>query len=163
MTVTITRWQEAHGDGVRQLISPIQRAEFNIPITLADQPDLYDVPGFYRKGFGDFWVALDEVDGAVVGSIALIDIGNQQSALRKMFVRADRRGREHGVAAQLLAGLVAHARASKVEQIFLGTTSAFLAAHRFYEKAGFVRVEVADLPAAFPRIAVDTVFYRLDL
>ena len=45
----------------------------------------------------------------------------------------------------------------------LGTTEAFRAAHRFYEKSGFRRVESATLPDAFPRMKGDTRFYRLDL
>jgi hypothetical protein len=48
-------------------------------------------------------------------------------------------------------------------EVLLGTTEAFLAAHRFYEKHGFACVERAALPAAFPVMAVDTRFYRLAL
>ena len=157
MTVEIVRHSESHAAGVRDLIVPIQREEFGIAITYADQPDLQDVAGFYRTGCGDFWVALD--DDQVVGSIALIDIGSGQAALRKMFVRADYRGREHGVAVRLLDTLMAHAETQGVAEVYLGTTSKFLAAHRFYEKTGFDLIDEADLPAAFPRMAVDTRFY----
>ena len=38
-----------------------------------------------------------------------------------------------------------------------------LAAQRFYEKNGFRRVAVEELPPGFPRMPVDQVFYRLDL
>ena len=47
--------------------------------------------------------------------------------------------------------------------MLLGTTDAFLAAHRFYEKHGFSRIDRDALPAAFPVMAVDTRFYRLAL
>ena len=80
-----------------------------------------------------------------------------------MFVRKEFRGREHSIAARLLKRLIAHAKAANFHEIILGTTSAYLAAHRFYEKAGFVRVNLSDLPATFPRLAVDSVFYRLPL
>ncbi|MEP0518996.1 MAG: GNAT family N-acetyltransferase [Hyphomicrobiales bacterium] len=146
---------------VRDLIVPIQRIEFGIPITYEDQPDLHNVTEFYRKGAGEFWVA--EMDGAVVGSIALMDIGNQQSVLRKMFVREAYRGREHGIASLLLQHLIAHAESVNFSEIILGTTSAFRAAHRFYEKAGFQRIDEDNLPTNFPRLAVDTIFYRLPL
>jgi hypothetical protein len=39
---------------------------------------------------GNFWVALYE--GKVVGNISLLDIGNQQVALRKMFVEKEFQG-----------------------------------------------------------------------
>ena len=69
-----------HAAGVAALILPIQREEFGIPITLADQPDLSDITGFYQRGTGNFWVALHE--SVVVGSIALLDLGNGRGALR---------------------------------------------------------------------------------
>lgn len=161
MTVQITRYADAHLFGVRDLILPIQRDEFGIEITYAQQPDLQDIDGFYRKGSGDFWVALD--GSVVVGSIALVDIGNGQGALRKMFVRQDHRGAGRGagrgVAQRLLDCLLQHAAAQGLREVFLGTTSKFLAAHRFYEKAGFEHVDEAALPDSFPRMKVDTRFY----
>ncbi|SEH46050.1 Acetyltransferase (GNAT) family protein [Rhizobium tibeticum] len=77
-----------------------------------------------------------------------------------MFVAADVRGREHNVAARLLAELVEHAENQGIKEIFLGTTDKFLAAHRFYEKNGFTEVPKGDLPRSFPLMAVDTKFYR---
>ncbi len=140
------------------LILPIQREEFGIPVTAEDQPDLAAISSFYQAGKGGFWVAAR--NGIVVGTIGLRNIGNDQAALRKMFVAADMRGREHGVGIRLLTGLLAHARSEGLQDIFLGTTEKFLAAHRFYEKNGFIEIAATDLPAAFPRMAVDTKFYR---
>jgi N-acetylglutamate synthase-like GNAT family acetyltransferase len=157
MSVEIIRYSDAHLLGVRDLILPIQRDEFGIEITYEDQPDLQDVDGFYRKGCGDFWVAVDETE--VVGSIALIDIGEGRGALRKMFVRRDHRGAAAGVAQRLLDCVLKHAVAQGLREILLGTTSKFLAAHRFYQKAGFELVDEADLPDSFPRMKVDTRFY----
>src|SRR5688500_6829468 len=87
-------------EAVAALIIGIQRDEFHIPITLEDQPDLLDIPAFYQRGAGNFWVAL--ADSRVVGTVALLDIGNQQGALRKMFVDASYRGSAYGVSARLL-------------------------------------------------------------
>jgi N-acetylglutamate synthase-like GNAT family acetyltransferase len=99
-------------------------------------------------------------DGEVVGTIGLRDIGNKQGALRKMFVKASHRGKEEGVASRLLEELISFAISAGVRDIFLGTTERFAAAHRFYEKNGFVQVPAAALPAAFPRMALDTRFYH---
>jgi N-acetylglutamate synthase-like GNAT family acetyltransferase len=145
---------------VGALIVPIQREEFGVDITYEQQPDLMDIPNFYQKGAGQFWVALDQ--DKVVGSIALLDIGSGEAALRKMFVAATHRGGAHGVAAQLLGTLLDHAQKHGLKTIYLGTTEKFLAAHRFYEKSGFELIEPNSLPAAFPRMAVDKRFYRLD-
>lgn len=150
----------AHTDCVAGLIVGIQRGEFGIPITLEQQPDLADIPGFYQTGAGGFWVAVD--GAAVVGTIALKDIGGRQGALRKMFVAASHRGGA-GVARALLESLLAHARQSGLTEIYLGTTDKFLAAHRFYEKHDFAPVAAEHLPPTFPRMAVDSRFYRLEM
>jgi N-acetylglutamate synthase-like GNAT family acetyltransferase len=147
--------------GVGALIVPIQREEFGVEITYEGQPDLMDIPSFYQKGAGQFWVALDQDE--VVGSIGLLDIGAGEAALRKMFVAATHRGGAHGVAAQLLGTLLNHARNNGLKTIYLGTTEKFLAAHRFYEKSGFELIEPNSLPATFPRMAVDKRFYRLGM
>ncbi|ARM87288.1 GCN5-related N-acetyltransferase protein [Rhizobium sp. CIAT894] len=145
-------------DAVLSVILPIQREEFGIDITADAQPDLRVIPDFYQSGKGEFWVAVK--DGAIVGTLGLKDIGNNQAALRKMFVSAEVRGREHGVAALLLDRLIAHARHVGLTDIFLGTTDKFVAAHRFYEKNGFTEIAKNTLPRAFPLMAVDSKFYR---
>ncbi|MFT9090187.1 MAG: GNAT family N-acetyltransferase [Gluconacetobacter sp.] len=143
------------------LIVPIQQHEFGIAISAADQPDLSSIPTFYQSGLGGFWVA--ELNGAIVGTIGLKDIGCERGALRKMFVAERVRGREVGVAARLLSALIEYARASGMRELFLGTTEAFLAAHRFYEKNGFVEIAQSMLPADFPVMGVDKKFYFLAL
>jgi N-acetylglutamate synthase-like GNAT family acetyltransferase len=157
--ITIGPHRPDEAGAIAALILAIQRDEFGFAITLDDQPDLADIAGFYDVGGGTFLVARD--DDRVVGTIALRDIGDGTGALRKMFVAADRRGGGGAsVAARLLDALVAHARAHGIDTILLGTTERFLSAHRFYEKQQFTRVDPAELPAAFPRMALDTRFYR---
>lgn len=159
--ILIRRFAPADTQGVIDVILPIQREEYGIAITAQDQPDLSDIPAFYQSGAGDFLVA--EADGRIVGTIGMKDIGARQVALRKMFVAAPWRGRDRGVAQALLAALLDLARARGVKEVLLGTTDRFLAAHRFYERNGFTPVEADSLPASFPRMAVDSRFYRLEL
>lgn len=67
------------------------------------------------------------------------------------------------MALRLLRHLLSHAAREGLETLYLGTTARFLAAHRFYEKHGFEPVAPEDLPPAFPRMSVDTRFYKLKL
>jgi len=161
MDIRIEPFDERYREDVGALIVSIQQREFGIAITYNQQPDLRDIAGFYQHEAGDFWLALS--GDRVVGSIALLDIGDRLGALRKMFVAADCRGAGAGVAGRLLGELLHHARAHQLRAIYLGTTDKFLAAHRFYEKHGFALVDAALLPASFPRMSVDSRFYRLDL
>ena len=133
----------------------IQRDELGVAISAEDQPDLVDVPGVYEA----FWVA--RAGGAVVGTIAAIRIAPDAVALRKMFVAREQRGGA-GLAGRLMDTLVAWAAADGVRTVYLGTTSVMHAAHRFYEK-GFAEIEPEALPPSFPRMAVDSRFYRREL
>lgn len=147
----------ADTQAIVDVILPIQQSEFGIAITLEAQPDLRDIPGFYQRNNGGFWVA--ESEGVVVGTIALLDIGNRQAALRKMFVAKSHRGSEHRVAKHLLNALLEWCHNRGIDEIYLGTTAAFRAAHRFYEKNGFTELARSALPGAFPVMTVDTKFY----
>jgi N-acetylglutamate synthase-like GNAT family acetyltransferase len=157
----IRHYEPADADPVRDLVLSIQRREFGMDITAEDQPDLLDVPTFFRHGAGNFWVAIE--DGVLAGTIGLVDIGNAQGALRKMFVKKDSRGPEKQVATQLLHALVDWARGQGLSEIYLGTAERFQSAQRFYLRQGFVEIRQDALPAAFPVMKVDSRFFRLDL
>lgn len=169
MNIVIEPYSASYDDQIAKLIISIQTQEYKIPITLDDQPDLLDIRSFYQRGLGNFWIARDGEH--LIGTVALLDIGNQQVALRKMFVEQEYRGRQKvnqdrtqsNVAAALLQQLLCWCRSRQVNEIYLGTTAAFLSAHRFYEKNGFVKIPPQDLPASFPVLAVDSFFYRLVL
>jgi RimJ/RimL family protein N-acetyltransferase len=159
--VNIRPFEDRDAAGVANLIVGIQRGEYEIAITADDQPDLSSIPEFYQTGAGNFWVAV--VDDEVVGTLGLRDIGDGDVALRKMFVAPTFRGEPHRVAQRLLSAALAWAAEKNSRNIFLGTTSRFLAAHRFYEKNGFELVARETLPETFPVMVVDTRFYRRPL
>jgi GNAT superfamily N-acetyltransferase len=140
------------------LILPIQQQEFGVPITAEDQPDLMKIPEVYQARGGGFWVGMQGDE--VVGTLGLIDFGNG-GALRKMFLRADQRG--SGLAQGLLDTLIAHAKAGGLPRLALGTLAQMEAAHRFYEKNGFLPVAPEGLPEGFPRMPVDNRFYVREL
>ena len=156
--IHIVPFASQYAETIGALIVGIQRDEFQIPMTLEDQPDLQDIAGYYQQGAGNFWVALTEDE--VIGTIALLDIGNHAGALRKMFVHASYRGGKHGVATRLLETLLEWARTRGMADVYLGTTEKFLGAHRFYERNGFAQIAASDLPPTFRRMALDTRFYR---
>lgn len=157
--IMIKNYAEENTNDIIDLILEIQRNEFEIPISKEDQPDLSNISNFYQSGNGNFWVALNDKNH-IIGTIALIDIGNQQGALRKMFVKKEYRGKSHNVAKLLLQKLMKWAKSRKMSEIYLGTTEKFLAAHRFYEKNGFIQIDKNDLPSTFPIMKVDTKFFK---
>jgi N-acetylglutamate synthase-like GNAT family acetyltransferase len=146
---------------VAELILDIQNNEFNVPITINEQTDLLDIESYYLKKNGNFWIALH--DEKLIGTIALIDIDNAQSALRKMFVHKDYRGKEKGVGQLLLNTLIDWCTQKNINEIYLGTVEQLYAAKKFYIKNGFVEIDKRALPENFPLMQVDTEFFKLIL
>ena len=157
--MVIETYQEKYKAGIAKLILNIQQNEFNVPVTISDQPDLLDIEDFYFRNDGNFWVAVE--NERVRGTIALIDMGNRQSALRKMFVHKDYRGKEKGIGQLLLNTLINWCRQKGINEVYLGTVEQLHAAKRFYERNGFVKVDKATLPETFPLMPVDTEFFKL--
>jgi N-acetylglutamate synthase-like GNAT family acetyltransferase len=154
-------YADEHQSSVVELILHIQRNEFGVPITLEQQPDLTSIPGFYQKGNGNFWVALH--NGTVIGTIALIDIGQAQLALRKMFVHEAFRGKPHQVGQLLLDTALRWMKEKRCTHVFLGTIDRFEAARKFYRKNGFEEITKSNLPPNFPPMALDTLFFKKEI
>lgn len=159
--IRIHEFSAEYQEEILNLIVTIQQTEFEIAITAEDQPDLCNIRDFYQKNTGNFWVAL--FNNKVIGTISLLDIGNGRAALRKMFVDKAYRGERYQVASRLLDTLIKWAESKKIKEVYLGTTSKFLAAHRFYEKSGFWKIDKSALPGTFPVMKVDTRFYKFKL
>lgn len=155
--IKISPYSPVYKNEVIDLVLNIQQKEFNIPITLEDQPDLQNIEAFFQYSNGNFWIAT--IDNKVIGTISLVDIGNQQVALRKMFVQENYRGKVFGIGQALLNTVFEWAKEKQLTGIFLGTTEKYLGAHRFYEKNGFTEIRKTDLPKAFPVMQVDNKFY----
>ncbi len=158
--VTIQSYLPKYQEQVINLILDVQQ-EFNVPIPLEEQPGLLKISDFYQKGKGNFWIAVD--NDTVVGTMALVDIGNNQVALQKCFVHKDYRGKEIGVGQQLLNTLLDWGKSQSIGEFYLGTTEAYKAAHRFYQKNGFREITKSELPKNFPLLRFDTKFYKYEL
>lgn len=160
-TLEIVPFQPTYQQEVEDLVLPIQQIEFGVKTCREDQPDLMDIAGTFQAGKGNFWVVRNGAQ--IVGTVGVVDIGNDQVALKKMFVRKEFRGKETGVAAGLMERAKSWCAEQGIRTIFLGSTPPMQAAHRFYEKNGFVEVTVEQLPPNFPVVPVDKKFYRCDL
>jgi len=159
--IEIKTLNNSHCEQIVDIIIPIQQIEFNVAVTLEAQPDLLDIETYYHKTGGNFWGAF--YDGRLVGTIGFIAFDGHGAALRKMFVRSEFRGKEMGIAQLLLDTLLAHCKQNRIDDIYLGTVEQLKAAHRFYERNGFTRIEKEDLPVNFPLMSSDTMFYEVHL
>lgn len=157
----IQQIQNEYQNEIVDLILNIQQKEFNVPITLEDQPDLLNIKNFYFLPGGCFLGAF--VEEELVGTIALVKFNNEAAAIRKMFVKKEFRGKEYGIAQQLLEQLISYSKENSIKNLYLGTVPILQAALRFYEKNHFVTIAQESLPEDFPLMKPDSVFCHLEL
>jgi GNAT superfamily N-acetyltransferase len=144
----------------RRLVLDILNGEYAMALTLDELPDLVDIHASYRgTGKGNFWVARSGDE--VVGCIGLLRLEGAAYELRRMYVHAAFRGQ--GLAQRLLDVALAWASAHGVGTLYLETNEQWTAAHRIYERNGFVPISREALPASFPVVRVATGFYRRQL
>jgi GNAT superfamily N-acetyltransferase len=124
-------FEAAHADGFRSLVADTLR-EFEFEPDPELDADLDDPHATYAA----LWVAVD--GDAVVGSVALRDLGGGVVELKRMYLRPDQRGR--GLGRQLLGVALDWARAHGDRVVRLDTSERMVAAQRLYEAHGFVRV-----------------------
>ncbi|MEO8238499.1 MAG: GNAT family N-acetyltransferase [Flavobacterium sp.] len=156
--IKIEDLNNSHSKAILGLILPIQQIEFNVPVTLEDQPDLLDIELFYTNE-GGFWGAF--INGNLVGTIALIDTGHRAGVIRKMFVKKEFRGKEFLISQQLFDTLKKYCLQKQIDHLYLGTVDILKAAHRFYEKNGFERLTKKQLPDYFPHMTGENMYYHL--
>jgi GNAT superfamily N-acetyltransferase len=159
--ITIATIFNDHCQQILGLILPIQQIEFNVPITLEDQPDLLDIATHYYHTGGGFWGA--KIDDELIGTIALIATENNAGTIRKMFVKKEYRGKETGTAQLLLNTLINYSREAEIKDLYLGTVDMLKAAHRFYERNGFERRTSEEMPSCFRRMGGENLYYHLHL
>jgi len=152
---------DTYSKEIIDLVLNIQQNEFNVPITIEDQPDLMQIEDFYFANGGSFWGAF--INGELVGTIALVKFDEKMAAIRKMFVKKEFRGKEHGIAQKLLEILIEYCQKNGIEEVYLGTVSILKAALRFYERNHFTIIEKELLPSKFPLMSADNVFCFLNL
>jgi ribosomal protein S18 acetylase RimI-like enzyme len=111
---------------------------------------LHDVAG--RAEAADVLVAVDR-EGRILGGVAYVPglgplaefDGEDEAGIRMLAVDPGAQGR--GVGSRLTRACVASARAAGKARLVLHTTAAMTAAHRVYERLGFVRTPERDLAA----------------
>lgn len=130
-------------------------------LSISDQPELLHIPEKYRTAGGDFWVAVHQ--GKVVGSIGLMNGGNGIGILKKFFVYEAYRGNPHHLGQQLYRVLLEFALTHGFKQLLLDTPKNTDRAHKFYEKAGFLKVQKNELPFHYDYPYEDSDFFILDL
>ena len=131
----IRAYRQADYDAVVALVTSVL-AEYGFSAHVGSvQRNLAAIDDGYARG--GFWVA--DLDGAVVGTVAIRPKEGTTCELKRLYVKKDARG--HGVGRALYAHAEAFARSAGYDRIWLDSSRKFVEARRLYEKNGFVLLE----------------------
>jgi GNAT superfamily N-acetyltransferase len=138
MNFTIRRGTDADADGFIRLIGNAWAEYPNCILDVdAEVPELRALATHFEKVGGALWAA--ESEGELVGMVATRPLRDDDRAweIGRMYVAKSARG--SGLAHALLDGAERHAVEHGARRMILWTDTRFEAAHRFYEKRGYVR------------------------
>ena len=131
----IRRATAADTAAARELVFAVLAEYGFTPEPQGTDADLADLEAGFLADGGLFDVAVDP-DGRLAACCGMKVLGDGRVELRKMYVRADRRGR--GLGRRLLERALAWARARGFPRVELETASRLEEAIALYRKAGFV-------------------------
>lgn len=157
--VVISEFDISDQKSIREFVLNIQNVEFNLDFKENEQPDLVNTPNFYKNGC--FWTA--KIQNEIVGTIGLQQLDPKNSALRKMFVKKEFRGKEYNIASLLFDKLIEFAKKESVVTIWLDTPSVATASHKFYERNGFVQTYKESLPINYIFPDKNSKIYKLKI
>ncbi len=137
MTVLIRAGRDADADGVITLVRNCWAEYPGIVFDLdGEVPELRALASYFAAQSGTLWIA--EAAGAVVGMVGVAPAASAgEWEIARMYMARDRRG--SGLGQKLLAVAEAYARARGAARLSLHSDTRFDRAHRFYEKAGYLR------------------------
>lgn len=101
----------------------------------AEMPELRAPASAAQADDARWWIA--EIDGEVVGSVAVVAEEDGTVELKKLYVSS--MARRNGLGAHLVSLAESEARQRKANTIVLWTDTRFKDAHRLYTRLGFVR------------------------
>jgi GNAT superfamily N-acetyltransferase len=140
MTARIRTLEPRDRPAVRALVDEVL-GEFGFTSQVGGvDRDLEEVRDRYGGTQAGFWVA--EIEGAVVGTVAIRPKQGRTCELKRLYLRADQRGT--GLGQRLYEHAEAFARAAGYDRIWLDSSRRFARAHRLYQRNGFVLVERLD-------------------
>jgi putative acetyltransferase len=100
-----------------------------------EMPELRKPRSATAADSGRWWVA--EVDGEIVGSVAIVPADKGALELKRLYVSAAARRR--GLGARLVELVESEARVREATTLILWTDTRFEDAHRLYARLGFLR------------------------
>lgn len=159
--ISISQFEEKYTQDVIDLVLHFQNDGTRPAVSVDDQPDLLNIVGEYIERGGNFWIARD--GERLIGSIGIMPYSPEIAVMKKFFVQEDYQGAPYHIGRSLYQELLAFAKQRAYRFLLLDTPRNTERAHRFYEKAGFQKVNEEELPIRFSHPYQDCDFFLLAL
>lgn len=159
--ISITQFEEQYTQAVIDLVLHFQNDGTRPPVSVEDQPDLLNIQEAYMEAGGNFWIAIEK--NQWLGSIGIMPCSDTVAVLKKFFVYEKYQGEPFHLGRRLYAFLLQFAKEKGFRTLLLDTPRNTVRAHKFYEKAGFQKVQESDLPCHFSHPYQDCDFFLLSL
>ncbi len=144
--IRIVPYHAIYLPGIGTLSEDISR-EYNTPTSHPDYKPALPEP---------YWVVL--AGNHVIGTVGINKM-EHYAVLKRMRLHQQYRGKANGVSHLMLQTVFDWCAQNGLKTIYLGTITLFIAAQKFYEQNGFVKIEARELPADFPNNPIDNLFY----
>lgn len=134
--VEIVEFEPRYGDDFARL--NYQWIEEYFVIEDHDREMLDDPVHYIIEPGGQIFFAIE--DGAIIGTVALIDEGSQMFELAKMAVAKEARGK--GIGDLLIEACISYSRRKRMRSLFLLSNTKLAPAIGLYKKHGFVETDL---------------------
>lgn len=159
--ITISQFEDKYTQDVINLVLHFQNDGTRPIVSVDNQPDLLNIVGEYIDTGGNFWIARD--DEKLIGSIGFMPYNAEIAVLKKFFVYENYQGEPYHIGRILYKALLAFAKERAYKTILLDTPHNTKRAHKFYEKAGFQKINEEDMPIQFSHPYQDCDFFMFEL
>lgn len=159
--ISIIQFEDCYTQDVIDLVLHFQNDGTRPFVTVNDQPDLLNIKENYINAGGDFWIAID--NDRLIGSIGIMPYSKEIAVLKKFFVDEAYQGEPFHLGQKLYAALLSFAKEKGFTTILLDTPHNTVRAHKFYEKAGFKKIDENELPLKFSHPYKECDFFLLNL
>lgn len=134
-TINIRTFKSKDIDHIIERHVELYKREYEFDNTFKDyvSKPLYDFAKSHNKDKGNIWVA--ELNGEVVGSIAIVKVDNSTAQLRWFLTEPHTRGK--GLGKRLMKTAMEFCKKENYRKVFLLTISDLKAARYLYESYGF--------------------------
>lgn len=159
--ISISEFKDSYTDDVIELVLHFQNDGTHPPVTVDDQPDLLNITASYINAGGGFWIAAE--NGKLAGTIGIMPYNSEIAILKKFFVYEKYQSEPFHLGRRLYACFREFAEKKGFKTILLDTPKNTVRAHKFYEKAGFKKIDESELPVTFSHPIKDCDFFILNM